>query len=110
MTHQIDIEDVLRYPDVPGWKGRETSQAAAEAIAPAAKSLRARVFEEIRKAPGSPEQIAHRLKLPLMNVRPRCSELAAQGLIVDSGARGTAMGGRRAIIWCVPPEPHKLAA
>lgn len=96
MSQQLDI---FTYPESPGFKARETSRAAAAAMAPQAKSLRARVFDEIKKAPGTPEQIAHRLKEPLMNVRPRCSELAAKGLILDSEARGTAMGGRRAIIW-----------
>ncbi|MDP1598992.1 hypothetical protein [Phenylobacterium sp.] len=96
MPQQLDI---FTYPESPGFKARETSRAAAAAMAPQAKSLRARVFDEIKKAPGTPEQIAHRLKEPLMNVRPRCSELAAKGLIMDSEARGTAMGGRRAIIW-----------
>lgn len=100
MSQQLDIF-AEPYPNGPGWKARETSRAAADAIAPQAKSLRARVYDEIKKAPGTPEQIAHRLKVPLMNVRPRCSELAAKGLIVDSEARGTAMGGRKAIIWRV---------
>jgi predicted ArsR family transcriptional regulator len=103
MGAQIDIDDILgaNYPNAPGWKARDTAQAAAEAIAPQAKTLRARIMDELRKAPGTPEQIALRLKAPLMNVRPRCSELARQGLIVDSEARGTAMGGRKAIIWKV---------
>jgi len=102
---QIDIEDLLgaSYPNAPGWKARDTAQAAAEAIAPHAKSLRARVYDELKKAPGTPEQIAHRLREPLMNVRPRMSELSAKGLIEDSGARGTAMGGRKAIIWRLKP-------
>lgn len=98
MAEQLSIFD---YPNSPGWKARETSQAAAEAIAPQAKTLRARILDELKKAPGTPEQLAHRLKAPLMNVRPRCSELAKQGLIVDSNARGSAMGGRKAIIWKV---------
>jgi hypothetical protein len=38
---------------------------------------------------------------PLMNVRPRTSELSARGLIEDSGARATASGGRLAIVWRV---------
>lgn len=99
MAEQLSFLD--HYPDSPGWKARETSQAAAEAVAPQAKTLRARVLEELRKAPGTPEQLALRLREPLMNVRPRCSELARQGLIEDSQARGTAMGGRKAIIWKV---------
>jgi predicted ArsR family transcriptional regulator len=89
----------LAYPEAPGWKARDTAQAAAEAIAPEAKSLKARVMAALKKAPGTPEQIAHRIGAPLMNVRPRLSELSALGLVVDSGARGQAMGGRKAIVW-----------
>ncbi len=100
MSEQLDIF-AEPYPGSPGWKARETSRQAAEAMKPQAKTLRARVLDEIRKAPGTPEQIAHRLKEPLMNVRPRCSELAAKNMIVDSEARGQAMGGRKAIVWKV---------
>lgn len=89
------------YPGGPGHKGRETSRAAAQAVKAKAPLLRERVLAEIKKRPGTPEQIANRLSLPLMSVRPRCSELSAKGLIKDSGGRGTAMGGKQAIIWMV---------
>lgn len=93
------------YPDEPGWKARETSRQAAEGVAPVAGSLRARVFDSLKTAgPGTPEDIAARLGEPVMNIRPRLSELATtkgnrRALIVDTGQRGPAMGGRRAIIW-----------
>lgn len=87
------------YPDEPGYRARDTSRAAAEGIAPAAKSFRARVFDSIKAQPGTPEEVAARLGEPVMNCRPRFSELSAKGLIRDSGRRGEAMGGRRAIIW-----------
>jgi hypothetical protein len=87
------------YPEVPGAKGRETSVAAAQAIAPRAPTLRERVLAEIRRRPGTPEDIARRIKEPVMNVRPRFSELSSMGLLEDSGKRGKAMGGRKAIVW-----------
>ena len=87
------------YPQAPGWKGRDTSRNAAQGIAPRAKSLRAQVYDALKQAPGSPEQIAERLGVPVMNCRPRFSELAARNLITDSGRRAEAMGGRRAIVW-----------
>jgi hypothetical protein len=110
MTHQLDIEDVLRYPDRPGYKACDTSRLAADGVAPQARTLKARVYEEIKKRPSTPEQVANRLGEPLMNCRPRFSELARQGLIIDSGARGTAMGGRKAIVWAVPPQTLQMAA
>ena len=89
------------YPDRPGWKGSDTSRAAAAGIAGKAGTLRDRVLAAINVRPGTPEQIALRIDEPLMNVRPRCSELHAKGLIEDSAVRGTAMGGRHAIVWRV---------
>ncbi len=94
-----DLFDGIPYPGSPGWKVRDTSRQATEAIAPKAPPLRIRVLQAIRDGHGTPEAIAKRLGVPVMNVRPRTSELSALGLIEDSGRRGPAMGGRRAIIW-----------
>lgn len=94
-------ETPAHYPDVAGAKRRDTSFAAAAAIEPTAKSLRERVLRSIAGQAGTPEEIAKRLGVPVMNVRPRCSELAAKNLIVDSGRRRVAMGGRKAIVWQV---------
>ena len=101
MSIEQDLFTDFHYPARPGWKARDTAKAAAEAIAPRAKSLRARVYDEIKRSPGTPEEIAARLGAPVMNVRPRCSELAARNLIEDSDQRGAAMGGRRSIRWRV---------
>jgi len=87
------------YPDAPGWKARDTSRAAAESVAPVAGTLRERVLIEVRRAPGTPEQIAHRMRVPLLSIRPRFSELSQRGLIKDSGKRGDSQGGCKAIVW-----------
>lgn len=87
------------YPDRPGAKARSTSIEAAEGMAPKAPILRDQVLAEIRREAATPEQVALRLGVPLMNVRPRCSELARLGLIEDSRVRRMAMGGRKAIVW-----------
>lgn len=95
----FDDDEPARYPEAPGFKKRDTCKAAAEGIASKAGSLRDRVLAEIKHYPGSPEQIAQRLKEPLMNVRPRLSELSAKNLVRDSGRRALAHGGRQAIVW-----------
>lgn len=87
------------YPDAAGWKARETSREAAEAVTPKAKTLRQRVLETVAQRPASPEQIAKALGEPVMNIRPRLSELAKLNLVEDSGMRAIAMGGRKAIVW-----------
>lgn len=87
------------YPHAAGYRKRDTSRAAAKAIEPKAKTLRERVLDLIREMPCTPETAARRLAQPVHSLRPRFSELSAQGLIEDSGARGRAMGGKKAIIW-----------
>ena len=52
------------YPDAPGYRRQETSRAAAEAIAPREKSLRARVFDELKKGAATPEEMARRVSPP----------------------------------------------
>ncbi len=107
--HQLGLFDEP-YPSSPGWKARSTSRDAAAGIAAKAGPLRDRVLAEVRRRPGTPEQISDRIREPLMNVRPRLSELAAKGLVEDSGKRGDAAGGRKAIIWRPTVEPVEAAA
>lgn len=91
------------YPYAAGFKARATSRAAAEAMKPKVKSLRARVYDAIAERPSTPEEVASRIGEPVMNCRPRTAELAKLGKIEDSGLRRTAMGGRKAIVWRVTP-------
>ena len=57
------------------------------------------MLEAIKLHPGTPEDVARRLGEPVMNVRPRTSELHCAGLIERTGITGKALGGREAIIW-----------
>jgi len=95
------------YPHAPGFKARSTAKAAAEAMAPKAQSLRARVFDALKEKADTPEGVAARIGEPVMNVRPRCSELAARNMIADTGQRREAMGGRQAIVWAVTGEANE---
>lgn len=106
MAAQLDIEDVLRrpYPEHPGAKARDTSFAAAAAIAPVVKGLRAKVYDAIAARPSTPEEIAPRLGLTVHSTRSRCSELARMGKITDSGLRRASLGGKRAIVWELAPR------
>jgi predicted ArsR family transcriptional regulator len=96
---QDEIPAIERYPDVPGHKGRDTGVAAAEAMKPKAALLRDRVLAEIRKRPSTPDEVAGRLRLSVLSVRPRTTELSAQNLIVDTGERRENASGRKAIVW-----------
>lgn len=95
--------DLFTYPDKPGWKARSTSRDAAQAVAPMAMGLRARVFEAIKAKPDTPEGVSKRLGLDILTVRPRLSELSAKGKVEDSGQHGPSRGGRASIVWRVKP-------
>ena len=89
------------YPDQPGWRpgSIETSRRAAEAFAPKAKPIRVRTLEVIERGPATAEQVAEEIGAHFMIVRARCSELRAQGLITDSGLRGSGALGGRVVVW-----------
>ncbi len=90
------------YPNAPGWKGADTSQAAAEEVESSATTLRDLTLAEIKRAPKTTIEIAKALGVRFESVQPRTSELRAQGLIVDSGRRGPSRDpGKLAIVWAL---------
>lgn len=108
------MTDLFAYPHTPGSKARDTSRAAAVAIAPAAANLRDRVLALFEHSRGlTADEAASRLGLPITTIRPRCSELVADGKLRDSGERRanrvSAMGRNiTAIVWA-PVYPAAIA-
>lgn len=90
------------YPTLPGHRGVDTSIRAAEEIAPAAGTLRAKVLAAI-KATGAEglttNELVDRLGIDRDSLQPRTSELKAQGLIRDSGQRRRNANGKLSIVW-----------
>jgi predicted ArsR family transcriptional regulator len=75
------------YPHSPGFKTHGTSEDAARAIAPSAAVIKERVLFELRRGPGTPDEIAERIDASILAVRPRLSELKARGKIEETGIR-----------------------
>ena len=92
------------YPDRPGFKERGgTSQEAAQNLGTVA-GMRAAVLAEIRRVPSTADEVAEKLGLSSLSVRPRCSELRHFGKIVYSGKRRkNAVSGVSAAVWMVRP-------
>lgn len=78
-----------RYPQAPGFKEATTSRDAAEKIGATVNERRAAVLREIASAPNglTADEVASRLGLSVLAVRPRVSELKADGKIVPTGER-----------------------
>ena len=92
------------YPSGPGHKGGDTSRGAAAGVAPGAKTLREMVLRGLkRRGPSTPEEMAVWLRVDLMSIRPRFSELSATGAIEDTGERRQSRCGKRAKVWRATP-------
>lgn len=85
------------YPTSPGYRATDTSFAAAESVD--AKTLQRLVLNELSKAPATADEIADRLRIDKLSVRPRCSELKALGKIADTGVRRQNASGRSAAVF-----------
>lgn len=91
-----------QYPFTPGYRNRETSQAAAEAVQSRAGVLRELVRKTISASAGlTADEVADALGESVLSVRPRVTELAKQFKITDSGLRRPNRSGRNAIVWKV---------
>lgn len=102
------MTDLFRYPSTPGAQDRDTSRAAADEIAPTAPQLRARALAVVERSNGlTADEVAGRLGLSILSIRPRLTELAHLGKVRDGGGRRKNKSGRKAIVW-VPVFPARL--
>ena len=84
----------------PGYKRAGTSKEAAESMKPTAELLRTRVLESLRIAgPSTPDEVAKRLNLSVLAVRPRFSELSRAEKIEYTGERRSNDSGRSAKVF-----------
>lgn len=93
--------DLFSYPHQPGFKDQETGKAAAEAIAPRTPRLRAACLRVIADAPATPDEVADKLGLSILSIRPRITELQKLGAIEDTGLRRRNDSGRMAKVWTI---------
>jgi predicted HTH transcriptional regulator len=88
------------YPHHAGYKEHGgTSQEAAEKTD--AKKLRAIVLRELTRRAGTADELAERLGLSILSVRPRVSELVRLGKAVKTGQRRRNASGHSAAVVAV---------
>jgi predicted ArsR family transcriptional regulator len=96
----ISLDDPpSRYPLAPGFRDTDTSRAAAESMRDSAAIRGAvlRCFEA--RGPMTADECAAQLRLSLLTVRPRVTELKHLGMVRDTGVRRPNASGRNAIVW-----------
>jgi predicted ArsR family transcriptional regulator len=90
-----------QYPDVPGFRADDCSRAAAAVAERSASRVRDSVLAELQRCPGTADEIADRLGLSILTVRPRFSELKKMGRVIKTGERRKNRSGCPANVWRV---------
>ncbi len=105
MSDQLDLLD---YPNWPGFRARDTSKAAADAMAPKTPTLRGRAFSWITtsRAGMTADEVAEAMDESILAIRPRITELARMGSICDSNIRRKNKSGKSAIVWVRANAPR----
>lgn len=100
------MTDLFTYPHAPGAQDRDTSRAAAAEVD--APQLRGRALAVVEKSNGmTADEVAGKLGLSILSIRPRMTELARLGKVRDSGQRRPNASGRNAIVWA-PVFPARI--
>src|ERR1700680_1651529 len=94
------------YPDAPGFKVSGPSEQAAEAMGSTANKMRAAVLAQLAQYPAGATagEDERDLKLSVLSVRPRVSELKRTGKIKQTGARRKNESGMTATVWRITPQ------
>jgi len=77
------------------------SVEAGDRLRPKSPTLRDMVLTVLSRGNFTADEIAERMGKSILAVRPRVTELAAAGIIEDTGARRANASGVRATIWRV---------
>jgi len=89
-----------QFPYAPGYKDVDTSKKTAQAIIAEADTLREKVAVLYRSgAKASADKIAEALGRSVLAIRPRVSELVAQGKLQDTGMRERNASGHMAKVY-----------
>lgn len=95
------------YPSSPGFKEHSgTSEEAARAMAPTASTIRDQVLASLADSSGTTDEIAARLGLSILSVRPRFSELFGQEKIYKGSRKRRNDSGKLAVVWHVGKKPN----
>jgi hypothetical protein len=90
------MTDLFSYPTSPGFKEHTTSLEAAAAVASKAAAMREKVLSVFQTgARLTADEVASRLKESVLSIRPRVSELYADGKIVRTGGCRKNRSGNR---------------
>lgn len=91
------------YPAAPGFKERSgTSEEAAKSMEQSAPLIKGKVLASLLDVgPGTTDEVAERLGLSVLSVRPRFTELLRDNMVEKSSRKRRNVSGRMAAVWRV---------
>lgn len=87
------------YPFKPGYKITGTSMQAAQSMEEASLTLKALVYELLKVQDLTTDECAEKLGKTVLSIRPRLTELEAQGFIHKTHQVRKNASGRNATVW-----------
>jgi hypothetical protein len=97
---------VARYPEAPGYRRTDTSEAAARSMGGSAAHLRKRCLDALKaRGPSTADELASAIGESVLSVRPRVTELKELGMARDTGQRRENRSGRKAAVMEAVPQP-----
>lgn len=86
------------YPHLAGHQAADTSRDAAPSFE-SASIIRLRVLREYQERGAmTADECAERMRLSILTIRPRCTELKRLGLLRDTGKRRPNASGKMAMV------------
>jgi predicted ArsR family transcriptional regulator len=101
MTNTYDnLSRDLKYPMIPGAKTDGPSQDAADHMTPKVDTVRKKVLNCFTQHENlTADEVAQKLQIDRLTIRPRVSELVSMGKLTDTGDRRANSSGRNATVW-----------
>ena len=88
------------YPHKAGWKALGTSKESAENVKDVQESHKL-ILKVLESGNFTSDEIASKLGMSILYIRPRCTELKALGLLSKSGLRRENSSGQSANVLCL---------
>lgn len=92
----------FEYPKAPGFKERTTSREAASRVTVNAETLRGQALEyllAVYPVGLTADELAKKFRVSVLSMRPRISELHAEGKVMRTGDRRKNLSGMSANVW-----------
>ena len=87
------------YPLQAGFKASSPDTSRESAKSTDAGTLRTAALQALKFGSLTADEVAHKLGMSILSIRPRLSELRKLGAVKDTGIRRKNSSGKNAVVW-----------